>query len=231
MLGLLAAPVSMAQQAPGGMDAKEADWVMVYEEPRHRLVFEKDDLRIISVNIPVGDTSMFHLHDVPTLYVAILGSMMQNQNRGSEWDEPNPELIRKPGQIMYREDYLAKPLNHRVKNIGEQPFRLVGIMNFGHGSDIATSQPVAGAEAEVESNWFRAYRHQLEAGESSDSHVHEHPVVIVQTVMGNSDVTEGSQSVDEKTVSGLFSFHKAGVEHQLHNLGDDLVELVEVEIR
>ena len=114
-----------AQQSPPGMDAKESDWVMVYEEPRHRLVFEKDDVRIISVNIPVGDTSMFHLHDVPTVYVAINGALMQNQNRGSEWDDPNPEWIRKPGEILYREDYLAKPLNHRVKNIGEQPFRRI----------------------------------------------------------------------------------------------------------
>jgi quercetin dioxygenase-like cupin family protein len=213
------------------MDAKEDDWVMVWKEPRHRLVFEKDNIRIISVNIPVGDTSMFHLHDRPTLYVAINGSAMQNQNRGSEWDEPNPGNTRTPGEILYREDYLAKPLNHRVKNIGDQPFRLVGILNFGNGSDPADSEALPDVAAELASNWFRAYRHRLAAGESSDTHVHAHPVVVIQTIMGNSDVTEDGHSVDEKTVSGLFSFHKPGVAHQLHNLGSKEVELVEVEVR
>jgi hypothetical protein len=72
---------------------------------------------------------------------------------------------------------------------------------------------------------------KLAVGEVSDEHVHQHPVVVIQTIMGNSDVTEGGHSVDEKTVSGLFSYHKAGVAHRLHNLGDREVELVEVEVR
>jgi quercetin dioxygenase-like cupin family protein len=230
LLSLAGSREAIAQGAGPAMDAKEADWVMVFDEPRHRLTFEKDNLKIVSVNIPVGDTSMYHLHDRPMLYVAINGSMMRNQDRGSEWQEPNPDNLRSPGEILYR-DYLAKPQNHRVENIGEQPFRLVGHINFGPGSDPGLNDGLDGVKPVEESNWFRAYRHRLAAGESTDEHIHQYPVVIVQTIMGNSDVTEHGQSVDEKTVSGMFSYHKVGVAHSLHNLGDGEVELVEVEIR
>ena|GEM_PF-6959609 len=41
----------------------------VHEEPFHRVIFENADFRMLHVQLNLGDTSAFHLHDTPIYYV------------------------------------------------------------------------------------------------------------------------------------------------------------------
>ena len=66
---VLRVPVSVAQ------DEKV---VPVHEEPRHRLVFEAPATRILDVQIPAGDTTLFHTHSDPILYVSMSQSQTQH---------------------------------------------------------------------------------------------------------------------------------------------------------
>ena len=43
--------------------------VPVHQEPRHHLVFDSDAIRVLDIQIPPGDTTLFHTHSNPILYV------------------------------------------------------------------------------------------------------------------------------------------------------------------
>jgi len=43
--------------------------VAVSKEPRHHVVFENDKVRILNVLIPAGDTTQYHLHSTPSVFI------------------------------------------------------------------------------------------------------------------------------------------------------------------
>lgn len=59
--------------------------VPVHQEPRHRLVFDSPGTRILDVQIPPGDTTLFHTHSDAILYVTMSTSQTRSQNLGAEW--------------------------------------------------------------------------------------------------------------------------------------------------
>lgn len=200
--------------------------VPVYEEPRHRLVYEKGDIRIINVSIPAGDTSLYHHHQNPTLFVMLNGALMRNQNLGGEWTDPSPNMETRLGAFVFM-DY-PKPQNHRVQNIDQQSFQAIGVINGGPGSD---SRATLAQKPEVDNRWFNGYRFKLAPGARTGIHHHAFPVFIVQVGKGDSVVIERGYATAEKTVSGNWSVHAAGVDHQLQNIGTGNVELVEIEMK
>jgi quercetin dioxygenase-like cupin family protein len=62
--------------------------VPVHQEPRHHLVFDSPNTRILDVQIPPGDTTLFHTHSDPILYVTMSTSRTRSQNLGGDWSAP-----------------------------------------------------------------------------------------------------------------------------------------------
>ena len=200
--------------------------VPVYEEPRHRLVYEKGNFRIINVSIPAGDTSLYHHHQNPTLFVMLSGALMRNQNLGGDWTDPSPNMVTRLGAFVFM-DY-PRPQDHRVQNIDHQSFQAIGVINAGSGSD---STATLAQKPEVDNHWFNGYRFKLAPGAETAIHHHAFPVFIVQVGKGDTIVIERGYPTAEKTVSGNWSVHNAGVDHVLQNIGATEVELVEIEMK
>ena len=200
--------------------------VPVYKEPRHRLVYEKGNIRIINVSIPAGDTSLYHHHQNPTLFVMLSGALMRNQNLGGKWTDPSPNMVTKVGAFVFM-DY-PKPQDHRVQNIDHQSFQAIGVINAGPGSN---STATLAQKPEVDNHWFNGYRFKLAPGAETAVHHHAFPVFIVQVGKGDSVVMERGYPTAEKTVSGNWSVHAAGVDHRLRNIGKTEVELIEIEMK
>ena len=212
---------------PGILRAAEtAVAVPVYEEPRHRLVFDKSPVKVMNVNIPPGDVSEFHFHEDPTLYIAISGALMRSQDLGKDWGDADPNARHSTGAFVFR-NYRLAPQSHRVENLDQVSFRLVGIVHRGRGTPV--SDPDAGAG--IDNDWFYGRRFTLAPDGSTGEHLHNHPVIVVQVSDGNSNVVVQGVHAAEKTVIGNWSWHEAGVPHVLENTGTMDAELVEVEIR
>ena len=60
------------------------DWIPVYEEPRHKLVFENDHAMILNVFLPPGYVSLYHEHRLDLLYVTIVGTKVWAEPLGGE---------------------------------------------------------------------------------------------------------------------------------------------------
>ena len=143
--------------------------VPVHEEPRHRLVFDSPGTRILDINVPPGDTTLFHTHSNPILYVNMSASQMRNQTLGGEWSRPDasqgatqqPAISQpppRPGRMMSTTSYAQQPLTHRVNNVGQTLYRLIGVINYSAGDDSTARSLGFDVAPEISNPWFRGYR-------------------------------------------------------------------------
>ena len=43
--------------------------VPVSKEPRHHNVFENNSVRLLNVLLPAGDTTLYHIHSTPSVFI------------------------------------------------------------------------------------------------------------------------------------------------------------------
>jgi|SRR5215469_11612687 len=95
--------------------------VAVRNEPRHHNLFENDYIRILDVIIAPHDTTQFHIHSTPSVFITlsktVTGSQLINQQpaRGTST----------PGNCWY--DSLVTPRIHRVWNEDTSWFHTIDI--------------------------------------------------------------------------------------------------------
>jgi hypothetical protein len=97
--------------------------VPVEAEPKHKTVFENEYVRVIDVQIPPGEITLYHRHVLPSIVVYLTRST----NRSESW--PDKAILTRdlsPGQSRYA-PYDEKPLTHRVTNTGAGLFRVFDI--------------------------------------------------------------------------------------------------------
>jgi quercetin dioxygenase-like cupin family protein len=212
--------------------------VPVHQEPRHRIVYDSPGARVLDVQIPPGDTTLFHTHSDPILYVNISGSTMRSQTLGSEWNgtpAAGPAAAAPfkvapstpPGRMMSTTSYAERPVTHRVSNVGESLYRLIATINASAGDESAGPSPGFDSAPEITNRWFRGYR-AVVSGDAGSEHRHANPVNVV-LVSGRASATIGSATkvFDQ---AGQFAFIEPNVPHRLAGLGGE-AQLVEVEVR
>lgn len=233
--------------AVGGAAAQQGDPVVhMSKEPRHKVVFESGTTRVQDVQIPPGDTTLFHVHDNAVLYVPIGSSRTRSQVLGEDWSGGGAATGRggtataaapsaapaapTPGRVSSITSYVEKPVTHRVNNIGASLFRLIAVGNLSKGADVDTDDVSGlGAKPEVVNKYYRAYRVSLPAGQSTAAHKHAWPVVVVQQTAGQTTIEGSIKSTTSEP--GTFAFHDGSGTHQVKNTGASTVEIIEVELR
>jgi len=202
------------------------DWVPVYEEPQHRLVFENDQAFILNVNLPPGYVSLYHRHVIDLLYVTISGSKV--------WAQPlngnRREVEVKTGDIRFSSDNHHLPQIHRVGNIGTSPFHVIGIGIKGDVSNDAVplDGDTSGMEMVMEKPHARVYRISLEPGEKTGLHRHNLPFTQVYVTAGKFLSSAGKTM---SVAAGEFLWQGGGKSHEFENVGDRTIEIVELQWR
>src|SRR5206468_27600 len=59
--------------------------VPVFHEPHHRQLFAFGTTRILEAQVPPGDTSWYHTHTEPVLYLTLSPGQQRTQNLGEDW--------------------------------------------------------------------------------------------------------------------------------------------------
>jgi len=84
--------------------------LQVRNEPRHHNVFENEFIRILDVYLGPGDTTLYHLHNTPSVFIRFT-----NTNVGSQlFGKQSQRGANITGEVSY--DNLNTPRNHRVWN-------------------------------------------------------------------------------------------------------------------
>lgn len=190
--------------------------VHVLDEPRHRTVLQEGQLYMIDMQLNPGDTSFPHMHDQAILL-----------NRISSPEGPQYGLIE---SIT---DYASETYTHKIENNGTYQWRILAFIHDGNGEPIRPNDRPAGMEREpeLEDNWFRSYRIELAAGETTLTQLHHNPTVIVQADEGLAHVSREDGITRELTQAGDWAFREAGASYRITNVGNDPVIINVNEIR
>ncbi len=190
--------------------------VMVYQEPRHRLVADHGEIKLLDVQILPGDTTLAHTHDSPILYTYI------NLGRGSQ-----------SGRVGTNEYEASDPYTHTVSNTGTDLFRIIALAHYGAGKpgDVADRPQGLTGDPALESQWFRSYRLELAPGQQTAIHTHQNPAVVVQVTDGQVEVTKSNGFGAELSGQGSWTWRDPGSPYQIRNVGSEAVSVVVNEAR
>lgn len=207
---LLSGSLSGQQPPSGEAEFDRVRTVNILQEPRHRSVYTDGQLRLIDVQINPGDTTLPHTHDSAILYTFI-----------SNGQGPLN------GRVSSTTSYVDEQFTHRVTNEGPALFRIIALANYG--TPVSVEAPaVAGLteQAQLENAWFRSFRLELAAGESSSGFTHGYPVAIVQVSDGLLHITRADGITSELRAAGDWAWRDAGQAYQIHNKSDQPVSVV-----
>lgn len=213
--------------------------VPLSQEPRHRLVFENADLRVLDVRVPPGDTTLEHRHDRDLVTVSMNETAdTRTQSPGRPWGPTRPR--RPVGDIAVTE-YAQAPGSHRMENVGGSPYHLFAVENRKAGGwSGATPVSAQATRLTADARAFRVYDVRLDRDGSQTSHTHGVPTVVV--LIAGSVMSEGPDAqaaalapapVGLKRVDqpGQWVLVPAGDTHHLVRLGTTDARLVEIEVR
>ncbi len=96
--------------------------VQVSKEPRHKKVLENKYIRLLDVWMQPGDTSMFHIHSTPSVFLHFTNTVVCSQIKGKDW--VTAKNIQ--GNAWYR-SFINDTLVHRVSNCDTVPFHVTDV--------------------------------------------------------------------------------------------------------
>lgn len=95
--------------------------VSVRDEPRHHNVFENEFVRVLDVHLGPNDTTLYHLHNTPSVFI-----IFTNTNVGSQlWGKQPEKGANVNGIVDY--DSIAIPRIHRVWNDDTSWFHVMDV--------------------------------------------------------------------------------------------------------
>jgi quercetin dioxygenase-like cupin family protein len=147
-IGVLALASFVLAQTPAA--------VPVEQEPKHKVVFKNDFVRVIDATLPAGYVTLNHTHAVDSVSVTIAN--------GREGET----ALRGLGRASFSKGGYA----HVVTNTGPGVMRYIVVEPFKSDRPSAAAATLAHHTLETENERVRVYRIKMDPGESLDLHSH-----------------------------------------------------------
>lgn len=198
--------------------------VQVSKEPRHKNALENKYIRLLDVNIPPGDTSLFHIHSTPSVFVHFTTTVVCSQIKGKEWvTAKNTE-----GYAWYR-SFVNDTLVHRVSNCDTVPFHVTDIEILSSYKPTTQLNPLPFTVL-FENEKVFAYR--LSSSSFNKQIINGRGPMIAELVAGNEVIchdTRNKKSTKIKT--GKYLYIKPGAAFYFSATGKEEINLVLFEIK
>jgi hypothetical protein len=166
LLGSGAAAAMLWLACGWGFAADGERIVPANEEPRHVVKLENEWVRIIDVEIPEGEQTLYHTHVLDYPYVLLTSVTLYNQIHGQEARDAKMQA----GFIGYYDAASKGAYTHRFINRGPGTFRAIGIellMPMGNDAAPPAALPaLGGVETALDNVRVGAYRIKLAPGAS-----------------------------------------------------------------
>ncbi len=135
--------------------------VLVHQEPRHHLVFQNNEMRLLNVLLPPGDTTQYHIHHTPSVFILFTNTLTGSQLKG----KPASSSKSTAGNMLF-ENLAAPHLRvHRVWNMDVDTFHVMDIELLQHDTGFAQKPlTMTGLALEIDTPWVRTYRLTLTNG-------------------------------------------------------------------
>jgi hypothetical protein len=211
-----------------GAFAADAERVLpANEEPRHVVKLENEWVRIVDVEIPEGEQTLYHTHSLDYPYVLVTSVTLFNQILGQE----PKDAVMQAGFIGYYNATTKGAYTHRFINRGPGAFRAIGIELLqpveSGAAPKAALPPLEGAEIALDNERVGAYRIKIAPGASVGPLTIPGPSIRVSTREGRmGHEVEDTQS-EMRVTPAQFVFQPQTTTATFTNLGSTELELVE----
>ena len=210
--------------------------VPVSQEPRHHKVLDNGHVRLLDVRIPPGDTTEFHIHATPSVFVVLTDARTGSQVISEEDRSSSPI---KHYENIWFEGFYIKPRIHRVYNNDEHVFNVMDI-ELTNKNFITIDSPIT-QEAFTflfEEQPVRAYRIHLLPGHSVSVQPRKADVLMIQ--LNDSSSNQGiftfisgnrfapATSFNKK---GHFQYINSGTAFEIRNKGSGEGEFAFFELK
>ncbi len=111
--------------------------VQVSKEPMHKKVLENKYIRLLDVWMQPGDTSMFHIHSTPSVFLIFTNTATISQIKGAGWEKGQNTA----GYSWYR-SFINDTLIHRVGNADTVPFHVTDVELLSSYNPTKKSKPL-----------------------------------------------------------------------------------------
>jgi len=154
----------------------------VRDEPRHHNVFENDHVRVLDVYLPPKDTTQYHVHATPSVFITFTKTTTSSQLPG----QPPVKSTSVAGMPWY--DSLVTPRIHRVWNDDTSWFHVMDVELTG-GSPRTNEPALQNASLKLlfDEPLVRGYKAELPAGNSLSFPFSTTGYLIIST--GNASLT------------------------------------------
>lgn len=198
--------------------------VQVSKEPRHNNALENKYVRLLDVKIPPGDTSLFHIHSTPSVFVHFTNTVVCSQIKGKEWETAKNTK----GNAWYR-SFVNDTLVHRVSNCDTVSFHVTDVELLSAYKPVKKLQPLPFTVL-FENEKVIAYR--LTAGAFNNQVIKGRGPMIAQLVAG-SEVTIHNRKGKElsQLKAGKYLYIKSGTAFYFSATGDAAINMVLFEIK
>jgi hypothetical protein len=200
--------------------------VLVHEEPRHRPVFQGQGVRILNVVLPPGDTTQYHIHQTPSVFIFLSNTEMGSQLKG----EKATTGMNIDGRILY--ENLAPPhvRIHRVWNMDKDTMHVMDIeLLFKDTGFIFAPLNLPGLELEIDNNYVRTYRGTLNTDQEFSPGKHERSLILVSLSDFNAMVMQNRKTLRRIMHAGDFMTIIKDDSFSLANNGNNSSQFVLIE--
>jgi len=198
--------------------------VQVSREPRHKNVFENKYIRILDVWLPPGDTTLFHIHSTPSVFLHFSNATFTSQAKGQDWVKDKAVA----GTAWYR-SFSPDIQVHRVSNCDTIPFHVNDIeilSSYKPGNHFTPLSFTVLFENE------KAVAYQLTNSGLNENIITNRGPMIAELVAGNEVVfhdTMGKKSA--KIKNGKYFYIKPGSSFYFSAEENEAINLVLFEIK
>lgn len=198
--------------------------VQVRKEPRHKKVLENKYIRLLDVWIKPGDTTLFHIHSTPSLFLHFTSTVVCSQIRGSAWIKDK----NKKGNASYR-SFVNDTLVHRVSNCDTIAFHVTDIEILSPYNPTTQMKPLPFTVL-FENEKAIAYR--CSSSSFNNQVISGRGPMVAELVAGNEVIyheTVNKKSIKIKT--GKFLYIKPGSSFYFSAKGEEEINMVLFEIK
>ncbi len=228
LLGLFSIAVCLFSSQQLFAQAQQAA-VPVEQEPRHRVVFQNQTVRIYDCLIPPGDITLFHTHSFDSVTVVVSGGKARNEFVGKPPLEGEPVT----GASMFAKATNA-PYTHRLTNIGTTPLRFVvpELLSSSSGGVPAVLKTLPGHFLLFENDRVTVYRILVDPNQSTGIRSRTLPWLRV-SISQSKIAVEGPGKNPEtlETRAGDFRWHDGVTNDAIKNIGSTKYHAIEIELK
>ena len=199
--------------------------VPVREEPRHHPVLQNKYIRLLDVWLPAGDTTLFHIHATPSLFVILSNTLTGSQTQDSVWSN----IQSKAGAIWYR-SFSPDKLVHRVCNADTVIFHVNDIELLSQYNTTPSNKKPLPFPVEFENEKAIAYR--LTVNDFNQQIIKNRGPMVAELVAGSGiKFHDTSNNQTKEITAGKYLYIEPGTNFYFSTTANNEIELVLFEIK